>query len=298
VAAGRLALVARYDDRRLPDLDLHTGRAPADLGVLGRLADGSLPPQRTVPLRRHLGSCRACEDVVEILAKGRRLAAGLPVVAMPDDAREAMIDRVRARAVAVLPSIDEVMLAIDEDDDDRPAVSPVAVVLAIVLALVLGVAVAAVTSESTGGQHALVDTPTTAPTEQPSFTLSPTPVRHRHSARPTQTPTTAPTSASPSSTPSATQSPTHRPARASIALSPTSGPRGTTVAVSGRGWTPGSTVTVQYRGSLAPSTATATADAQGNFLVQVKANGALPGSYTVQADSGAQSAAATFEQTT
>ena len=58
VAAGRLRLVARYDDSRPPDLSGHTARTPADLATLGQLADGSLPAPRTVPLRRHVSGCK------------------------------------------------------------------------------------------------------------------------------------------------------------------------------------------------------------------------------------------------
>ena len=62
--------------------------------TLSRLADGTLQPARAVALRRHVGNCPACEDVLDTLAKGRRLCAGLPVIAMPDEAREAMLERV------------------------------------------------------------------------------------------------------------------------------------------------------------------------------------------------------------
>src|SRR4051794_20132361 len=211
VATGRLDLVARYDDRRVPGLLGHNGRTPADLGMLGQLADGSLPPPRMVPLRRHLTSCSACEDVVEVLARARRLTAALPVVAMPDEAREAMLERVEARAVAVLPTVDEVLLAIEQDGEDRPVVSPIVIVIAIVLALVLGVGLAAATSLSTGGEPLSSDTPNAQPTEQPSFSVSPTPgAKHRGhkakpsaSATPSRTPTPTPTSASASPSASA-----------------------------------------------------------------------------------------------
>src|SRR5207248_667261 len=134
VAAGRLHLAARYDARQPPDLAGHTGRTPADLPMLSRLADGSLPHPRAVALRRHVGGCVACEDVLDALAKGRRLCAGLPVLAMPDEAREALLDRVAARAMTVLPSVEEVLAAIEEDDDVRPSISPIVVISALVVA--------------------------------------------------------------------------------------------------------------------------------------------------------------------
>ena len=49
VAAGRLRLVSHYDDRRVPDLTLHEGRATVDAGLLAALADGTLPAPRVVP---------------------------------------------------------------------------------------------------------------------------------------------------------------------------------------------------------------------------------------------------------
>lgn len=298
VAAGRLRLVALYDDRTIPDLAGHTGRTPADIGTLGRYADGSLPPQRMVPLRRHMGSCPSCEDIVEMLAKGRRLLAGLPVIAMPDDARETMLERVASRAVTVLPSVDEVLLAIEEDDETRPAMSPLVVVLAIVIALVLGVAVAAVTTLNPSSGQALVDTPPT-PTEQPSFSVSATPKKHSQSptSQPTTTsPTTSATSTSAS--PTSTRTHTPPPAFASINLSPTSGPRGTRITVTGSGWQAGTVVSLRYTGTLVSSTSSATADQQGRFTAHLKANGTLPGNYTVTADDGSQTASAGFRQTT
>jgi hypothetical protein len=299
VAAGRLRLVAYYDDRAVPDLSSHTGRAPADIGILGRLADGSLPAPRTAPLRRHLGSCRACEDLVEMLAKGRRLVAGLPVLAMPDDAREAMIERVSARAASVLPSVEDVLLAIEEDEDTRPPLSPLVIVLAIVIALVLGVAVAAVTSLRPSSGQALVDTPATGGVQQPSFSVSPTGRRHSTSPAPTSTSASPTGSATPSSvSPSSSQSATSPPVVASIALSPSRGPRGTTITVTGVGFRPGAAVTLRYTGTLVSSTASATADRRGRFAAQLQANGTLPGSYTVSAADGSQTASASFRQTT
>ena len=299
VASGRLRLAALYDNRTIPDLASHAGRTPADLGTLGRLVDGSLPAQRSVPLRRHLGACSACEEVVERLAKARRLVAGLPVLAMPDDAREAMLERVAARAMSVLPSVDEVLAAIEEEEDTRPAVSPLIAIGAIVLALVLGVAIAAVTSSEAAGNSGLTQTPggTVAPAT-PSFSVSAAPTQSTRSARPHKSGSATPaTTVTP--TLSAAPSTTTAPASvAAISLSPTSGSRGTRIDVSGTGWTPGLPVTVRYTGTLSTSTASVTPDKQGRFLAHVTANGALPGSYTVSADNGSQSDSRQFRQTT
>ncbi|HET7529907.1 MAG TPA: hypothetical protein VFJ98_03005 [Mycobacteriales bacterium] len=298
VAAGRLRLVSHYDDRAIPDLGGHEGRAPADAGTLAALADGTLPAPRVVALRRHLAGCTSCEDAVEMLAKGRRLAAALPVVAMPDDAREAMLERVTERAHAVLPSVEEVLLAIDEDESASPVVSPIAVILAIVLALVLGVAVAAVTTHHPGDSVALA-TPQSPAAVSPSFTVGPAPTdrspspRRHHSASPsaTTTPSTPPP-AGPSSTPTSAAA-----AIAAITIDPGSGPRGTTISVTGTGWTPGSTVSVRYSGALTGGGASATVDARGRFSATVTANAALPGSYTVTASDGSQSDSQPFRQT-
>jgi hypothetical protein len=300
VASGRLRLASLYDDRPIPDLASHSGRAPADLGMLGRLTDGSLPAQRSMPLRRHLGACSSCEDVTERLTKARRLVAGLPVLAMPDDAREAMIERVATRAMTVLPSVDEVLLAIEEEDETRPAVSPLVAIVAVVLALVLGVAVAAVTSSEAAGNSGLTQTPgdnVTAP-ETPAFSVPATPTQRVKSAKPEKSASATPT-ATASATPTAVAPTSAAPLPdGSIALSPSSGPRGTRVEVTGTGWAPGTPVTVRYSGTLATSTDSVTANKHGTFTAHVTANAALPGSYKVSADNGSQSASQQFRQTT
>ena len=299
VASGRLRLASLYDDRAIPDLATHGGRAPADLGTLGRLTDGSLPAQRSVPLRRHLGVCTSCEEVTDRLTKARRLVAGLPVLAMPDDAREAMIERVAGRAMSVLPSVDEVLLAIEEEDDTRPAVSPFVAVLAIVLALVLGVAIAAVTSSEAAGSSSLTQTPggPSAAPETPAFSVSAVPTQRVKSAKPSQSASAAPTATVTTSTTAAPSTTTAPLTDGAIALSPSSGSRGTRITVSGTGWAPGVPVTVRYTGTLATSTDSVTANKHGTFTAHVTASGALPGSYTVSADNGSQSATQDFNQT-
>lgn len=296
VGASRLDLLSTYDDRRPPDLAGHTGRNPADLATLTALADGTLPAARAVPLRRHLGACAACEDVVDGLAKARRLTAALPIIAMPDEAREAMLERVAIRAAATLPTVDEVLAAIEHDDDTRPAIAPLAVVLVIVIALVLGVAVAALTRSGSGTDTANQLPPVqTAQPEQPSFSVSATPSA-------TATPT-ATRSATPSARPTARRTATVGPTAsrgqtaAAITLTPAQGPRGTAITVTGTGWTPGDTVTVVYTGPISQSRTVATVASNGTFTAQVTANGLVPGDYTVQATGGNATASAPFRQT-
>jgi hypothetical protein len=149
VTAGRLHLVATYDDRAVPGLSGHTGRMAVDLASLGDLADGSLESHRAAPLRRHTGSCPACEDVVETLAKGRRLATGLPIVAMPDDAREQLLDLVARKAAKRLPSQARLEAVVAADSDPGPLVPPLLVVFAVALAVALGLGIALL--GSTGG---------------------------------------------------------------------------------------------------------------------------------------------------
>ena len=291
VAVGRLNLVARYDGRPAPNLSGHTGRTPADLPMLSRLADGTLPHPRAVPLRRHVGNCASCEDVLDALAKGRRLCAGLPVLAMPDEAREAMLERVSTRAMTVLPSVEEVLLAIEEDDEVRPAVSPVIVIAALVLALLLGVVIAALTRSGTAGQQLGALTPSSAPTPTPSFSALPTP-----SASTTRSASAKPTTSRPPTT-RPSQTPTKVALNPAIAISPSSGPRGTTIAVSGSGWAAGDDIVVRYTGPVSASRTSATADKHGRFQLTISANGLVPGSYTVQASGSSGSASQTFRQT-
>lgn len=294
VAAGRLHLVARYDDRDPPDLSAHTGRTPADLATLSRLADGTLPPQGSVGLRRHLSACVACEDTVDVLAKGRRLAAGLPVIAFPDEAREAMLARVTERAGAVLPTADEVMLAVEEDDETRPAISPLVVVFAVVVALVLGVAVAAMTRSGNGGGTLTGQSaPTVAPVT-PSFSVAPTQsLSVSASPSTSNSPSTSPsrtTSAQP--TKSAGNGTTHP----GVRISPSSGPRGTTITVTGTGWAPGDSITIRYTGPVSSSTSSAVAGAHGGWEVTITADGLVPDDYSIRATGGSGSASASFRQ--
>lgn len=291
-AAGRLALVAAYDDRIPPDLAGHNGRTTVDVTALSRLADDTLDAPRAAPLRRHVGSCAACEEVLETLARGRRLAAGLPIIAMDDDAREAMIERVSQHAVASLPSHEAVLRAVDEDHDPGPAISPVIAVIAIVLAVALGIGVGAV-SQSSHASGPLASSPAPSLTPiVPSFSVTP-------SKQPRRSPSASPTPSatfSPTPLPTLTASPTptrSAPAHATLALSPTSGPSGTDIVVSGTGWTPDSQIAVSYAGQEQRSV---TAGSDGTFTTDVVANSVLPGKERVTATNGQQTVTATFTQ--
>jgi hypothetical protein len=216
---------------------------------------------------------------------------------MPDDARESMLERLTERAHAVLPSVEEVLLAIDEDDEVRPIIAPLAVVLAIVVALVLGVGVAAVTASRPGGSSVALASPQ-PPSVAPSFSTGASPTltrspKPRRSATPSATSTASATqTGGPTGTPTSA-----RPGVAGITIDPTSGPRGTTITVTGTGWTPGTLVTVRYSGTLAGSGSTAGVDDTGRFTTQITAGAPLPGGYTVTATDGSDTASQPFRQT-
>jgi cytoskeletal protein RodZ len=250
-------------------------------------------------LRRHLANCPACENVVEALARGRRLAAGLPIIAMDDDARESLIDRVGTKSDALLPSHEQVLRVVDEDHDPGPAVSPVIGVVALVLALALGVAIAVV-SRSGHGTPDTLSGQTGPPLPAPSNSLVPKATPKHHKASPSATPSLTPSatasatvsaSSSASTSPTATAKTTYDPV---VVLSPTSGRSGTTVTVVGTGWPPGTTVTFRYAGQARGGT---TVNSQGNFHGQLAARSLLPGQRTVDVSDGKYSATATFNQT-
>jgi hypothetical protein len=298
-AVGRLGLVAAYDGRPAPDLLGHAGRMTVDLSALSRLAEGTLDSPRTAPLRRHLGNCPACEEVVEALERGRRLAAGLPIIAMDDDAREGLIDRVAHRAAAVLPSHDTVLRVVDEDHDPGPPVSPVIAVVVLVLALALGVTLGVVTHDATNHPSALSSSPAPSqPPVSPLFSHSAQP-RHHHHRRPPASPSTSATAtttapASPSPSPSPTSSGPPSPAiHPRIALAPSSGRQGTRIVVLGTGWPPGTTVVVSYAGRPAD---TARVNHDGVFTGHAVANSVLPGVHRVTVTDGTISVTATFNQ--
>jgi hypothetical protein len=148
VACGRLHLVAAYDDIAPADLSGHTGRTTVDLPTLSQVADGSLRSPRAAPVRRHAQHCDACEGVVDALEKGRRLATGLPILAMAEQTRTDLLDRLGAHAANALPSQEALERLLDEERDAGPAISPIVVIVAIAIALTLGIVVAILTHAS------------------------------------------------------------------------------------------------------------------------------------------------------
>lgn len=299
IASGRLHLVARYDDRQVPSLAGHSGRTTVDVVTLSRLAEGTLEAPRAAPLRRHATHCATCEDVLETLAKARRLATGLPIIAMTDADREAVLAAVESRAAAVLPSHDLVLRAVDEDHDPTPAISPLLIVTAIAAALALGILLAYVTRPETLPASTLQSTPAPVSTDLPSFDVSTPPVvptaGTTASSTPHRTASTAVTATTPTSESTTPASRRTQPVTgpAAIVLSPSSGRPGTIIDVDGSGWVPDTTVTVTYANG---DTEPATVNRRGNFATSVQASG-LPGRHTVRASGSGRSATATFRVT-
>lgn len=290
IATGRLALVAAYDDQRSPDLSGHSGRTTVDVPSLSRLADGSLDAPRAAPLRRHVANCAACEEMLETLARGRRLAAGLPVIAMEDDARESMLERIAERAAATLPSHDAVLRAVDEDHDPGPLVSPVIAVLALLLAVALGVGVGALSRTGNTTLSPFADTPTPSLTPVvPAFSVSPSPHRTRTS------------SPSPSVSPSLNPKPTFTTSapttqviyHPTITLSPPAGPSASDFTVTGAGWVPDTRVYLSY--AAKPQTS-ARVNSDGTWSASVVANSFLPGQRIVTVTDGPHTVHAFFTQ--
>lgn len=141
LAAARLHLFGTYHGRRAPSLDGHPARPSMDSASLGLLCDGTTTGQQATAMRRHVHTCAQCEDVSESMSQARRLAAGLPVIAMPEDERDEMLERVTDRAQSLLPSLEEVLLAADAEADEPPLVPIGIILLALFLAGALGVAV-------------------------------------------------------------------------------------------------------------------------------------------------------------
>lgn len=162
VARGRLHLLAAYDHADAPTLRGHTGRLEVDEATLARLADGSLPLPQASPLRRHTQQCPACEDMVETQARARRLLAALPVIALADDDRDAMLARIMSLAERTLPSRELLSLRAAQAATETHHWG-LWIALALVLAIVIGVAIGYATRNAGGASSSPAHlTPTTS----------------------------------------------------------------------------------------------------------------------------------------
>ena len=293
----------------------------ADEAGLARLARGRQPAPYDTTTARHARACPRCRGVVEAQEDVRRLLAGLSVVALPDEAREALLERVGERARRLLPSEEELRVAAQEEEDEPPRrlLTPLAVLLSLGLAVVGGVGLGVLLSRPPTVDAAQVGllpavtppalTPlpdrrrTASPEPEPAprvFTLPPTPTPTLRTTPPTAPATTPPTTlpTSPRASASPTASPSARPG--AVGVDPASGPAGATVVVSGTGWTPGSVVSVAYLqpdGGATGSTASAEVDGDGAFTARLTtADRRRPtGQHTVLASDGTREARATYD---
>ncbi|MHB2024559.1 MAG: hypothetical protein ACYCO3_14745 [Mycobacteriales bacterium] len=325
-AAGRLALIEHYDERSFgergfgesgfdesgfdesgfPESASHPGRNPVSLAELTRLADGSLSGARAAMVGRHVARCPDCEEIVAASAKARRLLAGLPVLALSDADRDALLDAAQERAEmrlagrALLPATEQYYYA------EPAAPSRATVALALLAAVGLGVltgyltrhlpAHSAAPLRISAPRAASSITPTPSPSAAPPPPAAPSP-----SPPPSPTPSPPAPVSSPSPSVRPSPSPTRPVAPAVIAISPTSGPNGTVVSVSGRNFAATVPVVVQFvdsAGAVTSSTNTISS-ATGTFTATVSAEdpSLLPTTCRVVASGGNRSATAPFHHT-
>jgi hypothetical protein len=302
---ARLGLLTAYDGRPAPTLAGHVGRQQVSEGDLALLADGGLDVEDAGALRRHVSRCPACEDVLTAQDRARRLAAGLPLIGLPDEDRDVVVPRLKDRAAAVLPALGY-LLEMDERDEDRPLLPPLLVVGVVSAALIFGILAGVLLSRNDNNHPAAAASPspsTVQPTLDvlPSLTLSASPTPK---ATPTQTPSPTPSpTASPTPSPTASPTPSPTPVVASIVINPKSGPSGTTITVTGSGWEPFALVTVTYTNGTGQVTSTSSvrAGARGHFATTVTADmdsTILPANRTISASNPrGQNAEATFRLT-
>lgn len=307
VASARLRLMSAYDGLPAPDRGGHVGRQPMELAALSAVADGSADTAAALTTRRHISACPVCEELSERLGRARRLSLGLPVLAMSDVDREALLDAIRERADSLLPTHEAVLAAAAADTREHRV--PVLLIIgALLLAGVLGAGVGILSRHGATSAAAaptyqsaplFQSQPNGVPTSALPVTSSP-PVRRTRAklppiiirtSRPAPTPTSVPATTSPSNSTGGNSSPSANP---TLSIAPSSGPANTQIAVSGAGFAPDSTVSVSYAGN---QQATTTTDASGDFTATVTANAALPGSYPVTADDGFEARSKQFQQT-
>jgi hypothetical protein len=281
------------------------------LDVLGRLAEGGQVAATDATARRHAQSCPICRSVWEGQARAHQSLAGLTVVALPEQQREAVLTRVDAQSRAYLPLAAELLVADDEAYADEPGRwhGPLYAVLALIGAVVVGTLIGLVLSRSPGPGRTASVTPTdpavsptvtTAPqpTLTPSPTLAPTPAGGPTPSVFLITPTPSPGRVGSGASPTGGPEPATEPL--TLSANPASGPNGAAVTVEGTGWTRRGTVTLDYLDPLGRQTgshATAAVDARGRFTTTLAAQDPanLPGRHIIRATDGAQSDSATYD---
>jgi hypothetical protein len=298
VLQGRLLLVAEHDDVPAADLSGHDAREQLDPVALVGVADGVLAPGDTARMRRHLRTCAACDAVVNVAQRGRRLAAALPVEALADEPRDALLEQVRTRSSELLPALSDLMSAHEEEAAEagsRPLVPLPVVLVALAAALVLGALTGAVTAPPDQRASAAPDPlasgePTATLTASPSATPTPTATATPTSRRTTAPPRTA--TAKPTTAPPVVAGPP------AISINPTSGPNNQSVTVSGKGWEPGTAVTVDYVNLLgqATSSSVASVGSNGRFVTTLVCSDPVPGRHTIRASDGVSTASQSYNE--
>jgi DNA-directed RNA polymerase specialized sigma24 family protein len=230
VGTARLALLSRLG-RPAPVAPDHPGAGPA---ALARAAGSGPSSPGDATARRHAQVCSLCGPALEAQAQARRLLSGLSVDALPDVAREELLESVASRAAGALPA-DPVPAA-----RTRPLLTPLTGAAALAVALALGLLIGVLLG------HGRPDTalpvtvlpPVTAP---PLPTLSPVPRRTV-------------------------------PAGPVVVVDPARGPEGQRLTVTGQGWPPGAQLSLRYLGATSRTTGSAAAvrvDADGAFVARL-----------------------------
>lgn len=308
VGRARLAFLTAVGD----DVPPITGH-PVQLGVLARLGEGGPVAAADATARRHAQSCPVCRGVWDSQTRAHSMLAGLTVVALPEEHRAGVLDRVDAQARAYLPASASLLVDGDDEVHDEPAprwLVPLYVLLALVTAVVVGSVLGFLLSR---GSDSGSGTATAAPTDPgvlPPVTAAPLPqVSPLPTAlsNPSGQPTPRVFLVSPTPSPGSAVSPrpgspSPEPATEPLTLTstPTSGPNGATLTIQGTGWRPRGSITLDYVDPLGRQTgshATATVDARGRFTTRISAQDPtnLPGRHHIRGTDGSKVATTSYD---
>jgi hypothetical protein len=224
-----------------------------------------------------------------------------------EEDRDVVLPRLKDRAAAMLPTLGEMLLTLEEAEDDRrPLVSPLLVVGVVSAALICGIGAGAILSNDGQSSPAAAAPASQSPSPTPTVTKH----KHKHKPTPSATPSRTPSatpSAKPSPTKSSKPSPTPSPTPKTalprtMTINPTTGPSGTVITVSGDNWAPKEQIFLEFldREGNPASSKTVRADKNGSFSGTVTADDTLglpaldDGRRKVSASDGTKSKSATF----
>lgn len=311
VGRARLSFLAAVGDA-VPTTSGH----PVQLGVLARLGEGGPVAAADATARRHAQSCPVCRRVWDSETRAHTMLAGLTVVALPEEHRAGVLDRVDAQGRTYLPAAASLLVDDDEDLLDEPSgrwLVPLYALLALIAAVVVGAVLGFLLSRGGGGSATAAAAPSD-PGVLPQVTAAPLP-----SAKPLPTSFPSPSGPQPSPrvflvTPTPSPGSAVQPGRSNgassapepagepltLVSSPTSGPNGATLTIQGTGWLPRGSVTLDYIDPLGRQTgshATATVDARGRFTTTISAQDPanLPGRHVIRASDGTHADSATYD---